>query len=103
MVIRTLRAVAFFVGCAIALALSPAFARGRSGPPAPGRLSLAGAGGPSSMASILAAMDDNTSPLGLFLQARRARLRPEDAGLRPYDERRGVPRLRREEVAGLAG
>jgi transcriptional regulator with XRE-family HTH domain len=48
-------------------------------------------------------MNENTSPLGLFLQARRAGLRPEDVGLRPYDEPRRVPGLRREELAGLAG
>jgi transcriptional regulator with XRE-family HTH domain len=40
--------------------------------------------------------------LGGFLRARRARLRPEDAGL-PTTGRRRVPGLRREEVATLAG
>jgi len=37
-----------------------------------------------------------------FLQGRRARIRPEDAGL-PSGGRRRVPGLRREEVAALAG
>jgi len=37
-----------------------------------------------------------------FLQSRRARIQPEDLGLRPYGRRR-VPGLRREEVAQLAG
>ncbi|WP_093790790.1 helix-turn-helix transcriptional regulator [Streptomyces sp. cf124] len=40
--------------------------------------------------------------LGGFLRARRAQLRPEDAGL-PTSGRRRVPGLRREEVATLAG
>jgi len=40
--------------------------------------------------------------LGGFLKARRARLRPEDAGLSPGPRRR-TPGLRREEVALLAG
>jgi transcriptional regulator with XRE-family HTH domain len=37
-----------------------------------------------------------------FLTSRRARITPEDAGLRSYGQRR-VPGLRREEVATLAG
>ncbi|MBP2472339.1 transcriptional regulator with XRE-family HTH domain [Crossiella equi] len=41
--------------------------------------------------------------LAEYLQARRARLAPEDVGLSTYGERRRVPGLRREEVAGLAG
>jgi transcriptional regulator with XRE-family HTH domain len=41
--------------------------------------------------------------LAEYLQACRARLRPEDVGLHTYGERRRVPGLRREEVAGLAG
>ncbi|GAA2103078.1 helix-turn-helix transcriptional regulator [Streptomyces albiaxialis] len=41
--------------------------------------------------------------LGEFLRARRARLRPEDVGLRRYPERRRVAGLRREELAQLAG
>jgi transcriptional regulator with XRE-family HTH domain len=41
--------------------------------------------------------------LGDFLQARRSQLRPEDAGVRTYGERRRVPGLRREELALLAG
>ena len=43
------------------------------------------------------------SELGRFLQTCRARLRPEDVGLLPFGERRRVPGLRREELAGLAG
>ncbi|WP_436532616.1 helix-turn-helix transcriptional regulator [Actinoplanes sp. HUAS TT8] len=41
--------------------------------------------------------------LGEFLRSRRARLRPEDVGLRPMLTRRRVPGLRREELAQLAG
>jgi transcriptional regulator with XRE-family HTH domain len=40
--------------------------------------------------------------LGEFLRSRRARIQPEDVGLRSYGRRR-VPGLRREEVAQLAG
>ncbi|WP_406137016.1 helix-turn-helix domain-containing protein [Streptomyces sp. NBC_01089] len=42
-------------------------------------------------------------PLGTFLQARRARLRPGDVGLRELGPRRRVAGLRREELAQLAG
>ncbi|MFE3942355.1 helix-turn-helix domain-containing protein [Streptomyces sp. NPDC059118] len=42
-------------------------------------------------------------PLGAFLQARRAQLRPEDVGLRDLGPRRRVAGLRREELAQLAG
>ena len=42
-------------------------------------------------------------PLGDFLRARRARLRPEDVGLRGTGPRRRVRGLRREELAQLAG
>src|SRR3954452_638107 len=39
-----------------------------------------------------------------FLSTRRARITPDDVGLRTFgDERRRVPGLRREEVALLAG
>ncbi|MFI6910205.1 helix-turn-helix transcriptional regulator [Nonomuraea sp. NPDC050394] len=41
--------------------------------------------------------------LGEFLRSRRARVRPSDAGLPTYGERRRVAGLRREEVAVLAG
>ncbi|WP_018654189.1 helix-turn-helix domain-containing protein [Actinomadura flavalba] len=41
--------------------------------------------------------------LGAFLRSRRARLRPDDVGLRAYGGRRRVPGLRREELAQLAG
>jgi hypothetical protein len=40
--------------------------------------------------------------LAAYLQARRARLSPEDVGL-PGGGRRRTPGLRREEVAALAG
>jgi len=43
------------------------------------------------------------SELSAFLQAQRARLRPEDVGLAPDSVPRRVPGLRREEVARLAG
>ncbi|WP_436772482.1 helix-turn-helix transcriptional regulator [Yinghuangia sp. YIM S09857] len=46
---------------------------------------------------------NHKAELGDFLRSRRARLRPEDAGLRAYGERRRVPGLRREELAQLAG
>jgi transcriptional regulator with XRE-family HTH domain len=46
---------------------------------------------------------DGSGPLGDFLQARRARLRPEDIGLREVGPRRRVQGLRREELAQLAG
>ncbi|MEV2194745.1 helix-turn-helix transcriptional regulator [Streptomyces phaeochromogenes] len=45
---------------------------------------------------------DATNALGEFLRARRALIRPEDAGIRRGGLRR-VPGLRREEVAMLAG
>jgi transcriptional regulator with XRE-family HTH domain len=46
---------------------------------------------------------DDRSPLGEFLQARRAQLSPEDVELPRYGARRRVPGLRREELALLAG
>ena len=46
---------------------------------------------------------DGPGPLGDFLQARRARLRPDDVGLRDLGPRRRVAGLRREELAQLAG
>ncbi|WP_275292338.1 helix-turn-helix transcriptional regulator [Amycolatopsis sp. La24] len=42
-------------------------------------------------------------PLGDFLHARRARLRPSDVGLQDVGPRRRVAGLRREELAHLAG
>ncbi len=45
---------------------------------------------------------DRRAELTEFLRTRRARVRPEDVGLRPYGRRR-VPGLRREELAQLAG
>jgi transcriptional regulator with XRE-family HTH domain len=50
---------------------------------------------------ILERMADDE--LAQFLQARRARLRPEDLGLRPSLGPRRVPGLRREELAAAAG
>jgi transcriptional regulator with XRE-family HTH domain len=47
-------------------------------------------------------MTSDANRLGEFLAARRARVRPEDAGLVTYGRRR-VPGLRREELAQLAG
>jgi hypothetical protein len=44
-----------------------------------------------------------SGPPAEYLQACRARLRPEDVGLGVYGDRRRVPGLRREEVAGLPG
>ncbi|QFZ17805.1 helix-turn-helix transcriptional regulator [Saccharothrix syringae] len=46
---------------------------------------------------------DGPGPLGDFLRARRARLRPEDVGLGLVGPRRRVAGLRREEIAQLAG
>ncbi|MBT2212294.1 helix-turn-helix transcriptional regulator [Actinomadura sp. NEAU-AAG7] len=46
---------------------------------------------------------DGPGPLGDFLQARRALLRPADVGLRDLGPRRRVAGLRREELAQLAG
>lgn len=51
---------------------------------------------------ILGGVNGKTE-LGEFLLARRSRLRPEDAGVPTYGERRRVPGLRREELALLAG
>ncbi|WP_246267887.1 helix-turn-helix domain-containing protein [Nonomuraea typhae] len=47
-------------------------------------------------------MDDRTE-LSEFLKSRRARLRPEDVGLRDYGGLRRVMGLRREELAQVAG
>ncbi|MDT3396902.1 helix-turn-helix transcriptional regulator [Streptomyces sp. B1866] len=46
---------------------------------------------------------DRRAELGEFLRSRRARLRPEEAGLPRHGGRRRVPGLRREELAQLAG
>jgi transcriptional regulator with XRE-family HTH domain len=46
---------------------------------------------------------DSAGPLGDFLRARRAQLRPEDVGLPDLGPRRRVQGLRREELAQLAG
>ncbi|RSM71980.1 transcriptional regulator [Amycolatopsis sp. WAC 01375] len=43
------------------------------------------------------------SRLGELLRMRRSQLRPEEAGVSTYGERRRVPGLRREELALLAG
>ncbi|MFH8612935.1 helix-turn-helix transcriptional regulator [Streptomyces sp. NPDC018029] len=46
---------------------------------------------------------DFRTELSAFLRSRRARLRPDDLGVRPFGGRRRVPGLRREELADLAG
>jgi len=46
---------------------------------------------------------NGTTALGSFLQASRARITPEQAGLGNYGDRRRVAGLRREELAMLAG
>jgi transcriptional regulator with XRE-family HTH domain len=46
---------------------------------------------------------DARAELSEFLRTRRARLRPDDVGVRSYGGRRRVPGLRREELAQLAG
>ncbi|MDQ3878382.1 MAG: helix-turn-helix transcriptional regulator [Actinomycetota bacterium] len=46
---------------------------------------------------------DARREIGDFLQTRRARIQPEEAGLPAFGERRRVPGLRREEVAMLSG
>ena len=46
---------------------------------------------------------DNRSQIRDFLASRRAKLKPEEAGLPAYGGNRRVPGLRREEVALLAG
>ncbi|MBA9001620.1 helix-turn-helix transcriptional regulator [Thermomonospora cellulosilytica] len=46
---------------------------------------------------------DPRAELGEFLRSRRARLKPEDAGLPAFGRHRRVPGLRREELAQLAG
>ena len=46
---------------------------------------------------------DRRAELGEFLRSRRARLDPEELGLRHLGGRRRVPGLRREELAQLAG
>lgn len=46
---------------------------------------------------------DNKAEVSDFLSSRRARIRPQDAGLPLYGGKRRVPGLRREEVALLAG
>ena len=46
---------------------------------------------------------DNRSDVREFLSTRRARIRPDQAGLPAYGGNRRVPGLRREEVAMLAG
>lgn len=46
---------------------------------------------------------DPRAELSEFLRTRRARLKPEDVGLRGFGRYRRVPGLRREELAHLAG
>lgn len=46
---------------------------------------------------------DNRAEVREFLVSRRARIKPEQAGIELYGDRRRVPGLRREEVARLSG
>ena len=46
---------------------------------------------------------DRKDEIREFLISRRAKISPEQAGIRRYGELRRVPGLRREEVAELAG
>jgi hypothetical protein len=46
---------------------------------------------------------DNRDEVKAFLSSRRAKITPEQAGLSSYNRNRGVPGLRRSEVADLAG
>jgi transcriptional regulator with XRE-family HTH domain len=46
---------------------------------------------------------DNRDEVKAFLRTRRAKITPEQAGLRSYNRNRRVPGLRRSEVADLAG
>jgi transcriptional regulator with XRE-family HTH domain len=46
---------------------------------------------------------DNRDEVKAFLSSRRAKIAPEQAGLRSYSHTRRVPGLRRSEVADLAG
>lgn len=46
---------------------------------------------------------DTRSEIREFLTSRRAKIAPDQAGLRVYGDNRRVPGLRREEVALLAG
>jgi transcriptional regulator with XRE-family HTH domain len=46
---------------------------------------------------------DNRDEVKAFLSSRRAKITPEQAGLRSYNRNRRVPGLRRSEVADLAG
>lgn len=68
----------------------PSLAEGLAGPPTTA----------SALENALARERDNA--LGTFLQARRALVTPDQAGISPMGRRR-VPGLRREEVAMLAG
>src|SRR5438067_12609001 len=57
---------------------------------------------PESGGEVYADLVDTKKEIRDFLTSRRARITPEQAGLRSYGPRR-VPGLRREEVAVLAG
>jgi transcriptional regulator with XRE-family HTH domain len=52
---------------------------------------------------LVALQVDPRAELSEFLRTRRARLKPEDVGLRSFGRYRRVPGLRREELAQLAG
>jgi transcriptional regulator with XRE-family HTH domain len=66
------------------------------------RVTLTGAGTGRPGGAYSTTMDDK-SPLGAFLQVKRARLSPAAVGLARHGDRRRVPGLRREELALLAG
>ncbi|WP_371657288.1 helix-turn-helix domain-containing protein [Streptomyces sp. NBC_00280] len=58
---------------------------------------------PEPVHELAAGALDPRAELSEFLRTRRARLKPEDVGLRGFGRYRRVPGLRREELAQLAG
>ncbi|WP_369229085.1 helix-turn-helix domain-containing protein [Streptomyces sp. R21] len=58
---------------------------------------------PEPVHELVAGALDPRAELSEFLRTRRARLKPEDVGLRDFGRYRRVPGLRREELAQLAG
>jgi transcriptional regulator with XRE-family HTH domain len=58
---------------------------------------------PEPVHELVAGALDPRTELSEFLRTRRARLKPEDVGLRDFGRYRRVPGLRREELAQLAG
>jgi len=65
----------------------------------PGTASPSLAGAPRRTVEVV----DNQAEVREFLSSRRARLKPEQAGLQAYGGNRRVPGLRREEAAMLSG